>query len=169
MNNKRKTLQKITGGVVLATVVPDSWVRPVVHSLVLPAHAQMSVMTSVENVLISVSEEIGLRLNSNDSRIRINQGTTTGGTEFSQIVIDVLSEIDIPAESIFTIAENPVENIGAAGRIGIRLSGDSGVLWDFNFTAGDKAPIGEFEIVVKIEYPNETLNFVSFSVLFTEA
>ena len=44
MNNKRKTLQKIAGIGAIATVVPSSWIKPVIGTVVLPAHAQTSVI-----------------------------------------------------------------------------------------------------------------------------
>jgi hypothetical protein len=43
VNNKRKTLQKIAGVGAIATVMPSSWIKPVVSSVVLPVHAQTSV------------------------------------------------------------------------------------------------------------------------------
>ena len=42
MGNKRKTLQKIAGVGAVAAVAPNSWVKPVISSIVLPAHAQTS-------------------------------------------------------------------------------------------------------------------------------
>ena len=42
MNIKRKTLKIIAGIGAVASVLPSAWVRPIVSSVVLPAHAQSS-------------------------------------------------------------------------------------------------------------------------------
>lgn len=42
MNERRRALQKIRDTGVLAATLPASWVKPIVKSIVLPAHAQTS-------------------------------------------------------------------------------------------------------------------------------
>lgn len=41
-NNKRKTLKKITGASAVVALAPSSWTKPIVNSVLLPAHAQTS-------------------------------------------------------------------------------------------------------------------------------
>ncbi len=54
MNNKRKALKKIFGCSAVASVLPIAWIKPVVNSVVLPAHANtstpMAVMFGLEHV-----------------------------------------------------------------------------------------------------------------------
>jgi len=42
MNSKRNTIKKIAGVGTIASLLPQAWTRPVVTSMVLPAHAQTS-------------------------------------------------------------------------------------------------------------------------------
>lgn len=42
MNNKRETLKKIASICAVATIVPSSWIKPVINSVILPVHAQTS-------------------------------------------------------------------------------------------------------------------------------
>ena len=51
MNNKRKTLQKIAGFSAIATLVPSSWFKPVISSVVLPVHAQTSCSLSEASIV----------------------------------------------------------------------------------------------------------------------
>jgi len=45
MNNKRKTLQKIMGVSAVGITMPNAWIKPIVNSIVIPAHAQTSQVT----------------------------------------------------------------------------------------------------------------------------
>lgn len=56
MNNKRKTLQKIAGIGAVATVLPSSWIKPVISSVVLPVHAQTSANTPPVGQNITVND-----------------------------------------------------------------------------------------------------------------
>lgn len=42
MNNKRKTLHKLAGISLVATIMPSSWIKPTINAVLLPAHAQTS-------------------------------------------------------------------------------------------------------------------------------
>lgn len=42
MNNKRETLKKVAGVSAVAALAPTSWTKPILSSVVLPAHAQTS-------------------------------------------------------------------------------------------------------------------------------
>lgn len=42
MNNKRKAIKKLVGGSAVIALAPSSWTKPIVSSVVLPAHAQTS-------------------------------------------------------------------------------------------------------------------------------
>ena len=47
MNNKRKMLKRIASVGAAVTIVPTSWIKPVINSVVLPAHAQTSVTPTI--------------------------------------------------------------------------------------------------------------------------
>ena len=57
MNNKRKTLQTLVGIGAVASIVPGSWVKPIMSSVVLPAHAQTSVNAAPIGQDIEVSAD----------------------------------------------------------------------------------------------------------------
>jgi len=44
MNNNKRKMLGITGAVALVSSMPGSWTRPVIQSVILPAHAQTSEM-----------------------------------------------------------------------------------------------------------------------------
>jgi hypothetical protein len=56
VGNKRKTLKKLACIGSVATVVPNSWIKPVVSSVVLPAHAQTSKLIGIFNSTFTLDE-----------------------------------------------------------------------------------------------------------------
>ena len=59
MSKKRKTLQKLVGVGTVATAIPQSWVKPVLSTVVLPSHAETSAcMGSIYNLEIVFTEVV---------------------------------------------------------------------------------------------------------------
>lgn len=63
---KRSTLKKMAGASVVTAVVPSSWLKPIVSSVVLPAHAQTS------SQLISLNGSLDVTGQEDNFQFRIN-------------------------------------------------------------------------------------------------
>ena len=100
MKNKRKTLQKLVGIGAFASVVPSSWIKPVISSVVLPAHAQTSEITL----------EVRIQLHERDILCNIYR-LDDGGFENTEVDSDLISQ---PFE----------ESIGVVGYINVDSFGN---------------------------------------------
>lgn len=77
MNNRRKTLQTIAGLGVVTAVTPSSWIKPILSSVVLPAHAQTS------SILITDEDQDGPISDQNDARALAFDGVDLSGRNFN--------------------------------------------------------------------------------------
>jgi hypothetical protein len=80
MNQKRKTLQKIVGIGAVATVVPSSWIKPVVSSVVLPAHAQTSSLTPIVTVIVTGTPTVSQTIDETSAQIVGSTGAFDGSS-----------------------------------------------------------------------------------------
>ena len=70
-NSRRKVLKStLAGGVVITTTIKsEEWVKPVVNSVIIPAHAQTSVTTTMEPTTTTMQPTTTLNPNANVTAI----------------------------------------------------------------------------------------------------
>ena len=62
MNDKRDLLKKLAGVSAAVTMLPNSWVKPLISSVVLPAHSQTSISSCSEQDIIGDWAEVNSEL-----------------------------------------------------------------------------------------------------------
>lgn len=171
--SRRKLLKSLavgSGAVVAGKALPESWSRPVVDSMVLPAHAQTSVCNAVDDVydndpggegfsvpapgvLGNDSGPAPLAVASNTAPVSVQGGSVTSFNLNSDGSFDYI--VDLP-DTIFTFTYTT--NCGATATVTVNH--------DIGFGASDRniksnfAPVNEEEILNKVaRLPIETWNY----------
>ena len=87
INNRRKVLLGLTGGIAGASQLPTKWTKPIVDSVVLPVHAQMSPTTAAPTTTTTTTTMAPLPTN-----FRGNVATGVTDTGFDKIISAFISE-----------------------------------------------------------------------------
>lgn len=164
MNQKRHTLKKVVRIGALALILPSSWTKPVVSSLILPAHAQTSTTLRLNDIA-----DIQIVGQNDDSDPRVTFlliiGLNFGRFRFT---FDLFDGPDVNENTVFTLVNNPT----VGGRIGTLSIDDRKLVWSIDLsTAGpgtelDEFPRGEYSITAKAENPDGSQASTTFKIIF---
>ena len=164
MNKKRDALKRVAGVTAIVALAPTSWAKPIVSSVILPAHAQTSTILTLEEVedIVIVGQQ-----DDSDPRVTFILTPNSDSTNFGY-TFDVIRGSNISENTTFTLINNPTDG----GRIGNLRILDGVLIWNIRLSRlssdfFDIFPVGTFLITIQAENPDGSQSLVSFNINFT--
>lgn len=166
MNSKRNILKTITGLSVSAALIPNSWVKPVISTVILPAHAQTSVAS--DTVATPVSGVVTFTIDSGVfSFFEVGAGQTQfDASEFSGSVSASDGNIPAGAEVRLNATLNPGGQTFTSTAIVQSDGSFSSSFGDTQFIAtGNISATGVFAFSDTITFGNSTFTFTDLDLI----